>query len=96
MFVYILECSDSSYYVGVTNNIEKRVSEHNDGLDIGCYTYIRRPVKLAYYNEFSDNMDAIRAEKQLKGWARAKKKALIDGDIELLMLLSKNNENKEE
>lgn len=83
-WVYIVLCSDASYYTGITNDVEKRVFQHNDGIDRFCYTYTRRPVRLAYTAEFNDPMDAIRWEKQIKGWSRAKKDALIRGNWELV------------
>ncbi len=88
-FVYIVQCSDNSYYTGVTSNLKKRVTEHNSGFFKG-YTSNRRPVILAYSNKFSDVNDAIRAEKQIKGWSRAKKEALINDDFNLLIKLAKS------
>lgn len=78
MFVYILECADNSYYVGVTNNIDRRESEHNEGISNTAYTNKRRPVKLVYVETFLDPVQAIDFEKKLKGWSRAKKKAWIE------------------
>jgi len=88
-FVYIVECSDRSYYTGVTSNLEKRLVEHNSGVVKG-YTSKRLPVKLVYSNLFRNIDDAIRAEKQSKGWSRAKKEALIKGDFNTLVILSKS------
>jgi len=88
-FVYIVECSDHSYYTGVTSNLEKRIYEHNYGIFQG-YTSTRLPVKLVYSNRFTDANDAIKAEKQIKGWSRAKKEALINNDFELLKKLSRS------
>ena len=86
--MYILECRDGSYYVGCTNNLQLRILQHNDGY--GCsYTAIRRPVKLIYYEAFHSILDAYNREQQIKGWSRAKKKALIEGDDSLLSNLSK-------
>ena len=89
-YVYILGCSDRSYYVGVTNNIERRVAEHNEGLDPKAFTYRRRPVKLLFHAEFNDIENAIVLEKQLKGWSRRKKIALINEDWDKLVMYSKN------
>jgi len=89
-FVYILRCSDNSYYTGVTNNIQKRVYEHSHGLVKG-YTFKRLPIQLVYYQEFTKINDAISFEKQLKGWRRDKKEALIKGDIKRLKKLSKSH-----
>ena len=88
LFVYIVKCKDDSYYTGLTNNVEKRVVEHNSGLDENSYTYSRRSVKLLYSQEFSDMNQAIRFEKQVKSWSKAKKEALIEGDFEKLVKLS--------
>jgi len=88
-FVYIVKCSDGSYYTGVTSNLEKRINEHNYGIFKG-YTSKRLPVTLVYSNRFSDVREAIRSEKQIKGWSRAKKEALIEGDFEKLVKLSKS------
>ena len=87
-FVYILLCSDNSYYTGVTNNIDKRLYEHESGLDPKSYTYKRRPLKLVFQESFSEITQAIAFEKQVKGWRRAKKEALINGDWHLLPELS--------
>lgn len=88
-FVYIIECSDKSYYSGVTNNLEKRLAEHQSG-SIHGYTSTRLPVKLIYSANFGDINDAIRFEKQIKGWSRQKKEALMRGDFESLVHLSKS------
>ena len=90
MYVYIVECSDGSYYTGVTNNADKRLIEHNEGIDKNSYTYSRRPVKMVFAERFIDPIQAIAFEKQLKGWSRKKKRAIIDGQWELLPALSKN------
>lgn len=73
IYVYIVECSDSSYYTGVTNNLEKRIQEHNTGIDKKAYTYRRRPVEILFFEKFSDPYSAFRLEKQIKGWRRKKK-----------------------
>lgn len=89
-YVYILCCADGSYYVGSTRDeLELRVAQHNDGT-FGGYTISRRPVKLVYSEAFVNITDAIAAERQLKGWSRAKKEALIGGDLETLRRLAKN------
>ena len=86
-FVYILKCSDDSYYTGVTNNLEKRISEHNSGIIKG-YTSSRFPVGLVFSERFSEVNQAIHFEKQVKGWSRKKKEALINRDLDLLVYLS--------
>ena len=89
--LYILKCADSSYYTGVTNNLERRLSEHNNGDSPSAFTYKRRPVELVYTESFSDPHVAFQKEKQIKGWTRKKKEALIAGDFEELKRLSKNH-----
>ena len=88
-FVYILKCSDDSYYTGVTNDISRRLVEHQSGDEPKSYTFKRRPVQLVFFAEFSSIDYAIEKEKQLKKWSRAKKEALIEGKYELLPELSK-------
>ena len=82
-FVYILKCSDDRYYTGVTNNLEKRINEHQSGIIEG-YTSSRLPVKLVFSERFSDINQAINFEKQIKGWSRAKKQALIRGEFDAI------------
>jgi predicted GIY-YIG superfamily endonuclease len=80
-YLYILRCADASYYVGTTrDNLEKRIAEHNDGTFDG-YTASRRPVVLAFQQDFEPIDDAVSAERQVKGWRREKKEALIRGDF---------------
>ncbi len=87
-YVYILKCSDNSYYTGFTNNIERRLNEHNYGLNIACYTFSKRPLQLVFYTEFNDVNQAIAFEKQVKGWSRKKKEAIINDRWEDLKKLS--------
>ena len=94
MYVYILECSDNSYYIGVSNDAKKRLQEHSTGINRNCYTYLRRPLKLVFSEIFSDPNSAIAFEKKIKGWSRAKKKALIEGEWKLLPELSKSHIEK--
>jgi putative endonuclease len=87
-FVYILRCSDGSYYVGSTrDSLEMRIAQHN-AASFGGYTARRRPVHLVFHQEFSAITDAIAAERQVKGWRRAKKEALIRGEFHLLPMLA--------
>lgn len=88
-WVYMVLCDDASYYIGVTNDVDRRVAEHNLGQIEDCYTYRRRPVHLVYASEFRDANEAIKSEKQIKGWTRAKKAALAAGDFEALRRLSR-------
>ncbi len=93
-WTYILKCSDGSFYVGMTNKLDQRVLQHNSGTNPDCYTFNKRPVELVYHEMFQNPNDAIAFEKKLKGWSRAKKIALIDGEFEKLPLLSKKNFKK--
>lgn len=90
-FVYILECADGSYYVGSHrgDDVMVRVGEHNDGKHPGAYTFTRRPVRLVWNDWFSRFEDAALFERQVKGWSRAKKEALIRGDDDALVELAK-------
>jgi putative endonuclease len=88
-YLYILRCSDGSYYVGTTvSSLDRRVSEHQAGA-LGGYTSVRRPVTLVYHQHFMRLDDAAAAERQVKGWRRVKKEALIRGDFALLPGLSR-------
>ncbi|OIP78141.1 MAG: hypothetical protein CO002_01370 [Candidatus Portnoybacteria bacterium CG_4_8_14_3_um_filter_44_10] len=76
-FVYILECSDKSFYIGCTNNLEKRIKQHNESKWGAHYTKIRRPVFLKYSEIFDNLKDARKREAEIKGWRREKKINLI-------------------
>jgi len=89
LFVYIVECSDASFYTGVTNDLDRRIDEHNEGMNPKSYTFSRRPIKLAYFEDHSDPYYAIAREKQIKGWSRKKKNAMIEGKWEKLPEYSK-------
>ena len=87
VWVYILRCADSSLYTGSTSDLENRLRTHNRGAG-GAYTAARRPVTLEYSETHETSEDALVRERQLKGWSRAKKEALIRGDRETLKRLS--------
>ncbi|MCP4210323.1 MAG: SUMF1/EgtB/PvdO family nonheme iron enzyme [Halieaceae bacterium] len=87
-WVYILHCADRSYYVGRTNDLERRLSEHQAG-EGSAWTRIRLPVELVYSAEMPDEESAYFAERQIKGWSRAKKEALIAENWDLLRWLAK-------
>ncbi len=91
--VYILLCADNSYYTGLTNDLEKRVWQHETGFFPECYTYKRRPVELVWHTVVQTSDEANDLERQIKGWTRKKKEALIKGDIDELKKLS--NQKKE-
>jgi putative endonuclease len=89
-WAYIVECADGSYYVGSTVDLERRISEHNLGLG-ATYTRIsrRRPVKLVWAAQFDRIDDAFHFEKQVQGWSRAKRTALIEGRFSDLPALAR-------
>ena len=88
-YVYMLRCSDSSYYVGsARRGLERRLSEHNSGV-YGGFTAKRLPVELVWAEHFPDITDAVAVERKLKGWSRAKKEALINGDYASIKVLAK-------
>ena len=87
-YVYILKCSDNSYYTGVTKDPEKRLAQHNSGIPY-TYTFYRRPVEIVWCSEEMNISTAIENEKRIKGWRRAKKEALINGNFKKLHKLSK-------
>jgi putative endonuclease len=87
--LYILLCSDGSYYAGTTRtDLDIRVAQHNAGI-FGGYTASRRPVRLIFSQAFEKITDAIEAERKVQGWSRAKKEALIAGRFDALKALSK-------
>ena len=95
-YVYILKCSDGSYYTGSTTNLEKRLAEHQSGLIEDSYTHSRLPVELIWSAEFPTHDDAFQREHQIKGWSRAKKEALIRGDWdEVHGIVKRNRENQD-
>ncbi len=87
-FVYIVECNDGSYYTGVTNNLSLRIEQHNSDRFPASYSHTRRPVSLRFSEHFGEIKQAIKFEKQVKGWSRAKKEALINNDWEEIKRLS--------
>jgi predicted GIY-YIG superfamily endonuclease len=87
-FVYILRCSDGSFYTGHTDNLEKRLDEHNSDC-YDCYTRRKLPVTLVYHAIFSSRDEAIQAERQIKNWSHAKRQALVDNNWGLLKILAK-------
>ena len=92
-FVYILQCSDKSYYTGVTSNLSQRIFQHQNGTFKDSYTSKRRPVELVFYCEFTNIEMAIEKEKQIKKWSRSKKEALINNEFEKLPNLAKKKFN---
>jgi len=94
MYVYILKCADKSYYTGVTNDMERRLKEHQSGQSISSYTASRLPVDLVFAERVQNPTQAIAFEKQIKGWSRRKKEALIKGDFDLLVEFSKRGSSR--
>jgi len=90
-WIYILECADGSFYIGLTkqNDPEGRVWEHNNHIYVNAYTSKRLPVKLAYAEFYESISAAIESERRIKGWSRAKKLAMMKGDWESVMRLAK-------
>ncbi len=87
-FVYILKCADRSYYVGHTDDIEKRLAEHSRGI-ASRYTSMRLPVELVFIQACSSRNDAFIAERKLKQWSRKKKEALMNSDWKKVALLAR-------
>ncbi len=90
-YVYILECSDGSYYTGSTRDVEFRLNQHQNG-EGANYTRKKMPVKLVYVEEFPRIDEAYYREKQVQGWSRKKKEALIAGDFDKLPELARTSE----
>ncbi|MDI3544645.1 MAG: putative endonuclease [Bacteroidota bacterium] len=88
-YMYILECADGSYYTGSTRNLERRLQQHQNG-EGSNHTKKHLPVKLVYFEEFQRIDEAFYREKQVQGWSRKKKEALINGCFDKLISLSKN------
>ena len=85
LYVYILKCSDGTYYTGITNNLEHRLNQHNEGINSEAYTYARTPVELVFYELFTDYNLAIEWETRIKKWSAKKKEALINSDWKRLV-----------
>ena len=93
-WVYILKCADGSYYTGSTSNLDLRVRQHILG-SVNSYTKSRLPVELIYAESCDSPRQAMAWEKQIKGWSRAKKEALMRGDFDALVELSKSKSNRD-
>ena len=90
-FTYLLRCNDGSYYAGHTEDLEVRMAQHHSGA-LGGHTAKRRPVSLEWSQDFPTRDEAFDAERQIKGWSRAKKEALIAGDWQRISALSRNRQ----
>ena len=92
-WAYMLRCADGSFYAGCTSDLDTRIGEHQGGEADG-YTARRRPVELVWAEEFQDILDAIAAERRIKGWSRAKKEALIRSDWQAIRALGSRAKRK--
>ncbi len=88
-WAYLLRCGDGSFYAGHTDNLDARVSQHMAGR--GCdYTARRQPITFAWAQDFPSRLEALESERRIKGWSHAKKEALIAGDWERVVQLSRS------
>jgi len=94
-YVYMVQCADDSIYIGLTNDLERRLKEQNHGLNDNSYTSKRRPVTIIWHQEFMQFEQAEKFEKKIKKWSRAKKVALSKGEYDKLTELAycKNESN---
>ena len=88
---YILRCSDGRFYTGHTDDLERRIAQHSEGRYCD-FTARRQPVALVWSQDFPSRIEALQAERQVKGWSRAKKEALIAGDWERISILARSRE----
>lgn len=93
-WVYILRCADGSYYTGHTDDLEKRIAEHEVGAIRSCYTFKRRPLELLFSQDFPTREEALMSEQQIKGWNRKKKEAMIRGDWMEVSRLAKSTKTR--
>lgn len=91
-WVYILRCSDKSYYTGHTDNLEIRIAQHNEG-KIDGYTATRLPVTLIFAEQFATRLEALEMERRIKGWSRKKKEAMMNGDWKQVQRLAWGTRN---
>jgi predicted GIY-YIG superfamily endonuclease len=94
-YVYIVKCADGAYYTGTTHNLQKRIDEHNDGT-YGGWTSHRRPVVLVWSDSAPDEHQAFLIERQIKGWSRAKKEALIANGVSAVPEAMKKSKHQHE
>ena len=93
-WVYIVRCSDGSYYTGHTDDLDKRISEHQSGAIPSCYTFKRRQIALVFSQPCASREEALSAEQQIKGWSRKKKEAMMRGDWDEVSRLARSNSNQ--
>jgi predicted GIY-YIG superfamily endonuclease len=90
---YLLRCSDGSFYAGHTDDLDARIGAHQSGIIPG-YTQGRTPLVLVWADSFGTRDEALTAERRIKGWSRAKKQALVDGDWDRLRMLARNRQGE--
>ncbi|NCP04226.1 MAG: GIY-YIG nuclease family protein [Deltaproteobacteria bacterium] len=93
-WVYILRCRDGSYYTGHTDDLERRLAQHESGEIPSCFTFTRRPLKLVFSQSFTTREEALAAERQIKGWSRKKKEAMMLGDWAEVSRLARSSTNQ--
>jgi putative endonuclease len=93
-WVYILRCTDGSYYTGHTDNLETHLGQHSAGVLPNCYTFNRRPLELVFLQEFVTREEALTSEQQIKGWSRKKKEAMMRGDWAEVSRLARSSFDK--
>jgi putative endonuclease len=93
-WVYMVRCCDGSYYTGHTDDLERRIAQHEQGTLKG-YTFHRRPIQLVFSQECATRLEALSAEMQIKGWGRKKKEAFIRGNWEEVKSLARGK-NKQD
>jgi putative endonuclease len=86
--LYILECADDLLYTGITNDLKRRFEEHESGKNPRAFTFQRRPLKIIYKERFTDIRHCIYFEKKIKRWSAVKKRALANGDFNMLQILA--------
>tara|TARA_B110001452_G_C14945916_1_gene330859 strand:- start:209 stop:502 length:294 start_codon:yes stop_codon:yes gene_type:complete len=89
-WVYMLKCSDGSFYTGQTTDLEYRLAQHHQCHFPDCYTAKRLPVQLVFHASFESRYSALAREQQIKKWSRKKKQALACGDWDALSFHAKN------
>lgn len=94
-WAYIVRCSDGSYYVGHTDDLELRIAQHHVGHFPDCYTFSRRPLELVWASDFPSRIEALETERRIKGWSRVKKEALIREDWAALQRLAARKQSFE-
>lgn len=92
-WVYILQCADNSYYTGHTDNLENRLMQHHQKVYPSCFTATRLPVQLVFSQEFATRDEALASERQINGWSRKKKEALIKYEWEMLSIYAKRRKS---